>query len=274
MCSGRRAIPRWPKKTLPSPRNPETYSLAAVSLSDRASASMDDADSPFVSSFRIPLDIARQQPFFQRQYWNDAEWRRVDSDYLGDATELAIALDNMTNNTSLVLAIELVDSGDVLLFAADAQVGNWLSWQRCSWQVGNETVTGTDLLKRTVFYKVGHHGSLNATLKEKGIQLMERLKSRSVPSIMKWRSRRGGDSFHFLRSSPRWRPRRAPAVLFCEPMWTRRRRRTGSPPPRSISKCDLKRAVAPILRVTQEPAADTSSGTRVNSRPRDRNRRR
>ena len=87
----------------------------------------------------------------------------------------------MTNNTSLVLAIELVDSGDVLLFAADAQVGNWLSWQRCSWQVGNETVTGTDLLKRTVFYKVGHHGSLNATLKEKGIQLMERLKVAVCP---------------------------------------------------------------------------------------------
>jgi hypothetical protein len=29
-------------------------------------------------------------------------------------------------STSLVVAIELSDGGDVLLFAADAQVGNWL----------------------------------------------------------------------------------------------------------------------------------------------------
>src|SRR6266699_2202355 len=68
------------------------------------------------------------------------------------------ALDSMTNNTSLVLAIELAD-GDVLLFAADAQVGNWLSWQDLKWTVGTSPVTGPDLLKRTIFYKVGHHGS-------------------------------------------------------------------------------------------------------------------
>jgi hypothetical protein len=36
---------------------------------------------------------------------------------------------------------------------------------------GEET-TATSLLKRTVFYKVGHHGSENATLSEKGMELM------------------------------------------------------------------------------------------------------
>ena len=72
-------------------------------------------------------------------------------------------LDSLTNNTSLVLAIELPD-GDVLLFAADAQVGNWLSWQDSTWTVDGKTVTGPDLLKRAIFYKVGHHGSHNATL--------------------------------------------------------------------------------------------------------------
>jgi hypothetical protein len=33
-------------------------------------------------------------------------------------------------------------------------------------------VSGPDLLKRTVYYKVGHHGSHNATLRQKGLELM------------------------------------------------------------------------------------------------------
>ena len=33
-------------------------------------------------------------------------------------------------------------------------------------------MTGPDLLARTIFYKVGHHGSHNATLKAKGLELM------------------------------------------------------------------------------------------------------
>lgn len=47
---------------------------------------------------------------------------------------MALMLDSATNNTSLVLGIEL-DPGEVLIFAADAQVGNWLSWQDLSSQV-------------------------------------------------------------------------------------------------------------------------------------------
>jgi hypothetical protein len=33
-------------------------------------------------------------------------------------------------------------------------------------------VKAQDLLERTVLYKVGHHGSHNATLREKGLELM------------------------------------------------------------------------------------------------------
>ena len=85
-------------------------------------------------------------------------------------------LDSDTNNTSLVLAFELVDSGQVLLFPADAQVGNWLSWEGIEWTLEengkSRKVTSADLLARTVFYKIGHHGSHNATLREKGLELM------------------------------------------------------------------------------------------------------
>jgi hypothetical protein len=96
------------------------------------------------------------------------------------STELALQLDNATNNTSLVLAIELED-GDVILLAADAQVGNWESWQDLHWTVKVKTITGPDLLKRTVFYKVGHHGSHNATLREHGLEMMEKLSIAAIP---------------------------------------------------------------------------------------------
>ena len=102
----------------------------------------------------------------------DLTWRRIDEAWLGSAGQLALALDNATNNTSLALAIELIDSGKVLLFPADAQVGNWLSWHSLRWEEDNRTVTATDLLARTRFYKVGHHGSHNATLKAKGLEMM------------------------------------------------------------------------------------------------------
>jgi hypothetical protein len=102
----------------------------------------------------------------------DQSWRRIDQDWLGVSADLAIQLDDRTNNSSLVLAFEFLDSKEVLLFVGDAQVGNWLSWQNVSWKIDDKTVTAPDLLARTVFYKVGHHGSENATLKQHGLELM------------------------------------------------------------------------------------------------------
>jgi beta-lactamase superfamily II metal-dependent hydrolase len=99
-------------------------------------------------------------------------WRRIDNDWLGVSADLAIQLDKRTNNSSLVLAFEFVETKRVMLFVGDAQVGNWLSWKDVKWTVENTTVSAHDLLARTVLYKVGHHGSHNATLKENGLQLM------------------------------------------------------------------------------------------------------
>ena len=73
---------------------------------------------------------------------------------------LALQLDDRTNNSSLVLEFEFLDFKRVMLFVGDAQVGNWLSWQNVGW--ANENTTLPDLLARTIFYKVGHHGSHNA----------------------------------------------------------------------------------------------------------------
>lgn len=97
------------------------------------------------------------------------EWRRIDHDWMSEMGSLALHMDTLTNNTSLVLAFELVESGKVLLFAGDAQIGNWNSWFDVEFDDAN--VNAEELLKRTVFYKAGHHSSHNATL-AKGLDLM------------------------------------------------------------------------------------------------------
>jgi len=105
--------------------------------------------------------------WLRQVYYAAPPWRRVDAEWLGAAGPLALKLDSDTNNTSLVLAFE-APGGEVLLFAADAQVGNWLSWHDQKY----EGVEAADLLARTVFYKVGHHASHNATLEGQGLELM------------------------------------------------------------------------------------------------------
>jgi hypothetical protein len=139
---------------------------------------------PFDQALCIPIDEAQKDDFFARNYYNtskddDNQWRQIDEDWMDIASELALALDSDTNNTSLVLAFELGEpgSGDVLLFAADAQVGNWYSWKDLSWSVtppgkSAQSITPNNLLSRAIFYKVGHHGSHNATLRINGLESM------------------------------------------------------------------------------------------------------
>ena len=100
----------------------------------------------------------------RKESTDGAAWRRIDNEWLFSAEELALQLSTGINNTSLVLAFELPASKKILFFAADAQRGNWVSWADLTWQDGSHTVTTRDLLARTVLYKVGHHGSHNATL--------------------------------------------------------------------------------------------------------------
>jgi hypothetical protein len=165
--------------------------FGAAALNGGGSAEEGDTWCPFDKAYGRELRDPQQggdlsmpdttAEFLQRHYYGpgsdmgeqDQSWRRIDEDWLGTAAQFALKLDAATNNTSLVLAIELSPGGEVLLFPADAQVGNWLSWRQVKWTLdGNKTVTATDLLKRTVFYKVGHHGSHNATLREHGLELM------------------------------------------------------------------------------------------------------
>lgn len=171
--------------------SPRDYFLAAVD-SDRLPLNL-----PFANQYRVPLDKAAskktprefreffighygqsvkqengapgntEDPATSREVPDDAEWRRIDHEWLYSAEQLALDMNDYTNNSSLVLAFELGKGGKVLLFAADAQRGNWVSWSEKDWKDGDRIIKAGDLLARTVLYKVGHHGSHNATLNGK-----------------------------------------------------------------------------------------------------------
>ncbi|MGH7713970.1 MAG: hypothetical protein ACREOG_22005, partial [Gemmatimonadaceae bacterium] len=69
--------------------------------------------------------------------------------------ELVRSLDGVLNNTSVILLFEI--GNKKLLFPGDAQLENWT--------FALEQAGVAENLKDVDFYKVGHHGSLNATPK-------------------------------------------------------------------------------------------------------------
>ncbi len=174
------------------PQGDETFRsvpMTATSPRNYFLAALGSGNLPFTNHYSIPLDQAATSTeygeFFKKYYGqpdlplsfaldngvprmtevpDNPEWRRINQEWLYSAEQLALAINDYTNNSSLVLAFELGKGGKVLLFAADAQRGNWMSWGKKDWKDGDATVTARDLLARTVLYKVGHHGSHNATL--------------------------------------------------------------------------------------------------------------
>jgi hypothetical protein len=177
--------------------DPELYELSASSVSAFRAATgwfarkgaFEDYSKSLSAADRDELD--RSLPFERRyrihrkdsvpgtdSYFDERNgWRRIDTDWIYSAADLALQLDNLTNNTSLALAFELGENGPVILMAADAQLGEWLSWHDYTWEVpkANGTsrkMTAKDLLARTIVYKVGHHSSHNATAVQHGLEMM------------------------------------------------------------------------------------------------------
>jgi hypothetical protein len=108
------------------------------------------------------------QPFAERWSFKTADpalgWPDIPEDYRDElkkradssVEELAFALDQCINNCSIVALFAY--QGKNLLFPGDAQYGNWKSWL--------ESSGSGSLLSGVSFYKVAHHGSVNATPKE------------------------------------------------------------------------------------------------------------
>ena len=114
---------------------------------------------------------------------DNAPWRRIDNEWLFSAETLALALNTGINNTSLVLAFELPHSRKVLLFAGDAQRGNWISWTDAVVDVDNGRSPPSDLLAA-----------------DRALQ--------GRPSRQPQRDPGREEVRHLRRTSPGWRPRR------------------------------------------------------------------
>jgi len=84
---------------------------------------------------------------------SDDDVKRIEELGELDLFAVAVALEAAVNNTSLVLMFELGRA--FLLFSGDAQWGTW--------QVIYDDPALRELVAKTTFYKVGHHGSHNAT---------------------------------------------------------------------------------------------------------------
>ncbi len=84
--------------------------------------------------------------------WFIGQSQRIHAD---QTLEIVRDLDDVMNNTSVILLLEI--GNRKLLFPGDAQIENWAyALQNKKW---------CELLKDVNLYKVGHHGSLNATPK-------------------------------------------------------------------------------------------------------------
>ncbi len=174
---------------MPGEGAPDGADAAAGSRAARLADENSRRARPFDEFYHMKVvpDRAQKHEFFASNYFHpDHAWRRIDTDWLAAAGQFALNVDGLANNSSLVLAIELSPGGRVLLFPGDAQMGNWLSWfgkveypdgeargKEMVWALDDgRKVDARDLLARTVLYKVGHHGSHNATLKRGGLEAM------------------------------------------------------------------------------------------------------
>lgn len=129
--------------------------------------------SPFGKKYEV---TGKEKTALEKEYNSSKlNWRQIEEDWLDSSDELAIALTDFVNNTSFAFAIGFEDSEKVLLFPADAQSGNWMSWHMGKTNadlVNNGGKDAKTLLNNTVFYKVGHHGSHNGTASTSGLEHM------------------------------------------------------------------------------------------------------
>lgn len=108
-------------------------------------------DGPFSSEW----EVRKGSPSIAHLKLDPGDYKALEEAAAGDMDMLAAANDGKLNGTSLVLVVEF--EGVHLLLAGDAQWGTWEA------AVGDPE--WNDLLSKTRFFKVGHHGSHNASPK-------------------------------------------------------------------------------------------------------------
>ncbi len=116
-----------------------------------ASSYVSHATSPFAPKHRMP----------ETEFPQEVRWivPRIRASRGAQLLEMVTILDGQMNNTSLILLFEF--GGKKLLFPGDAQIENWEHVLHHT----TDAKKNRALLADTDLYKVGHHGSRNATPK-------------------------------------------------------------------------------------------------------------
>jgi hypothetical protein len=145
------------------------------------------AESPFDERDRVSIDEARTDPRFALYFVHEATggadpsddgpgWRQIGQPSRNPIPRLRLDRPDAVNDSSLVMAIELIGprgGSKVLLFPGDAQVASWLSWHEHRWPPdAPDAMTCATLLQRTVLYKVSHKGTEPGTPMQFGLEMM------------------------------------------------------------------------------------------------------
>jgi beta-lactamase superfamily II metal-dependent hydrolase len=155
----------------PSPKDSGGEFAASDNKTEQYLAALGDDGVPGTTKIQ-PFDRKRwpgSAKEYPKQAFDEFDGNERMESKLGDMQPDALAaaadkLDGTLNNQSLVVLFTC--NGKKLLFVGDAQWGNWAYW------LYGKAVTGSDpgisdrakeILGAIDFYKVGHHGSTNAT---------------------------------------------------------------------------------------------------------------
>ena len=125
------------------------------------------------SSRTDPETPVKGMPFEAR--WFRDRLRKLNGEQL---LEIVRTLDQQMNNTSLILLFEVF--GRKLLFPGDAQIENW----NYALQGAPNAAATRQLLADVDVYKVGHHGSLNATPKKALWQQFRKRKGKKLHTLL------------------------------------------------------------------------------------------
>ncbi len=141
----------------------ETYRTLALRAAQVAAAGA-QLPAPFGEVWEVPN---RERGF--KLSSSEVE-RMIELAQNADALAAAEQLDNMINSTSLVLVLQIGTAR--LLLPGDAE---WGTWKRIL-----KDDDACALLKGSTFFKVGHHGSHNATSKT----LVEKILPQNIPAMI------------------------------------------------------------------------------------------
>ena len=149
-------------------KNDQDFNLALID----AVVDPSENTSPFDAQFHMTTSYDKEYTPFRKKY-EDEKWRKIDYDWIMSSAGMSLRMNSLTNNLSLALAIEIIHTGEVLLFPGDAEYGSWSSWHDLTWDLDDQsTINAEDLLNKTILYKVAHHMSHNGTAQRLGLNMM------------------------------------------------------------------------------------------------------